>query len=151
MKNALYYFAFLFLVSSCSSNKSLKPTDFKPLNEEWNYLVFDGNTFIQQEIQSPPLVDGGNKNFMIKLYQSIRYPSKARNKKIQGTVLVSVIIDELGQMESVVVKKGLGYGCDEQSLRAVKIACKLDMKPAVSNDKKVKVKFDVPVNYKLYN
>lgn len=47
------------------------------------------------------------------------YSVEAAKKKIEGTVLLSLIVLPDGTSRDVTVTKGLGYGLDEQALKAV--------------------------------
>jgi TonB family protein len=47
------------------------------------------------------------------------YTEEAAKKKIEGTVLVSLIVLPDGTSRNVTVTKGLGYGLDEQAVKAV--------------------------------
>jgi TonB family protein len=47
------------------------------------------------------------------------YTTEAAKKKIEGTVLVSLIVLPDGTSRNVTVIKGLGYGLDEQAVKAV--------------------------------
>ena len=41
--------------------------------------------------------------------------------KIEGSVLVTFDVDVFGEVSNAVVKSGLGYGCDDEALRLVKM------------------------------
>jgi TonB family protein len=47
------------------------------------------------------------------------YSTEAAKKKIEGTVLVSLTVLPDGTSRDVTVVKGLGYGLDEQAVKAV--------------------------------
>ena len=47
------------------------------------------------------------------------YTTQAAKKKIEGTVLLSLIVLPDGTPRNVAVSKGLGYGLDEQAVKAV--------------------------------
>jgi TonB family protein len=47
------------------------------------------------------------------------YTTEAARKKIEGTVLLSLIVLPDGTPRNVAVSKGLGYGLDEQAVKAV--------------------------------
>ena len=46
-----------------------------------------------------------------------KYPKKAEENKISGTVIIEMDIAEDGSFSNPVVRKGVGYGCDEEALR----------------------------------
>ena len=63
-----------------------------------------------------------------------RYTDQARAARIQGAVHLAVLIDETGSITATVMFLGLGYGLDEEALRAAR---KVKFKPATINGKPV--------------
>jgi hypothetical protein len=57
----------------------------------------------------------GMKNF----YDLVFYPSKAVEKKIEGTVKIKALLDQYGDVLKTEVVKGIGYGCEEAANIAV--------------------------------
>jgi len=51
----------------------------------------------------------------------LKYPKEALDKKIEGVVLVKYDIDYKGKVVDAKVSKSLGYGCDEEAVRIVKL------------------------------
>lgn len=51
--------------------------------------------------------------------QKLKYPEEARKNQISGTVMMQFIIKSDSSITDVVVKSGLGYGCDEEAIRIV--------------------------------
>ena len=68
-----------------------------------------------------PSYPGGPKAMRKFLSQHIRYPASARAEKIEGTVRVRMDIDYQGKVVGTKVLAGLGYGCDEEAQRVVKL------------------------------
>jgi TonB family protein len=62
------------------------------------------------------------------------YSDEARNLKIEGEVLLSVVFKANGQIQVLGVTKGLGHGLDESAIRA---AQKIRYKPAISGGQPV--------------
>ena|GEM_PF-1561359 len=54
------------------------------------------------------------------LQDSLAYPQQAIDNQVSGKVSLELIISETGQISNVVVKEGLGYGCDEEAIRLIK-------------------------------
>jgi TonB family protein len=48
------------------------------------------------------------------------YPKKAKENNVQGKVVVSFDIDSTCSVVNVRLVKGIGYGCDEEAIKAVK-------------------------------
>ncbi|MCX6292363.1 MAG: energy transducer TonB [Bacteroidetes bacterium] len=73
-------------------------------------------TFIRQ-----PNYPGGKKSLDEFIRQNLRYPQEAMDHKVEGTVSVEFDIDVFGEVSEVRIKHGLGYGCDEEAVRLVKL------------------------------
>lgn len=74
------------------------------------------------------------------------YTAEAKKKKIEGDVTITFVCDEKGIPRDVKVKKGLGYGLDENAVAAVN---EYRYKPATKDDEPVAVKMEVTVNFFL--
>lgn len=72
--------------------------------------------FIQQ-----PGYPGGQEAIKKVVRENLRYPKEALKAKIEGTVKVDFDYDESGRVIKTSVKQGLGYGCDEEAQRVVKL------------------------------
>jgi TonB family protein len=68
-----------------------------------------------------PVFPGGRKALDEFIKQHLKYPETALEHKVQGTVSVDYDIDIFGEVISAKVKHGIGYGCDEEALRLVKL------------------------------
>ena len=89
----------------------------------------------------PELIGG-----MDGLQKKIRYPLQAKTLGVQGVVYVQAIINEEGKVESHKLAKKLGAGCDEEAIRVLK---KSKFKPGYDKGKPVKVRFTLPVFFRL--
>jgi len=82
------------------------------------------------------------------LYQpEAEFSDEARRNKIQGPVLVSLIVDAHGMPQNVHVVRHLGYGLDEKAVEAVR---QYRFKPAMHNGVPVPVVMKVEVNFQLF-
>jgi TonB family protein len=76
-----------------------------------------------------------------------KYPQIAQEKRIEGTVIVQVFIDEKGRVKETKIMKGIpNSGLDEAAIEAIK---KTRFKPAKAREKKVGVWISIPVNFRL--
>ena len=78
----------------------------------------------------------------------IVYPEIAKRAGVEGRVYINAFVDEHGNVTKAVVLKGIGAGCDEAALKAVK---ETKFKPGRQRGKAVKVQVSVPVIFKLSN
>jgi TonB family protein len=75
------------------------------------------------------------------------YTDKARKKKIQGSVVVSIVVTDEGKVRDAQIVSGLEKDLDKQALKAVS-AWKFE--PATKDGKPVAVRIRVEVDYRLY-
>ena len=68
-----------------------------------------------------PVYLGGQKALNEFVRSNLIYPEEALKKKIEGTVTVIYDVDIYGDVTSAKVKHGIGYGCDEEACRIVKL------------------------------
>lgn len=106
----------------------LKPAPLSP---------FDPNTIYS-------LKDSGITAPVITENAKPRYTTIARTNKIQGIVTLSVIFHKDGTLEVINVVKGLGYGLDEEAIKAAKL---LKFWPAKKNGYPVSVKSNLDFSF----
>ncbi|MFI5142215.1 MAG: energy transducer TonB [Bacteroidia bacterium] len=81
------------------------------------------------------------------LRKNLKYPTMAINENVSGRVLINFIVDEEGKIISATLLNHVGYGCDEEALRVVKLMPK--WKPGMVKGKPVKVSFSLPIVFRL--
>ncbi len=74
------------------------------------------------------------------------YSDEARQARCHGTVVLGVIIDELGQPKHIRVLKPLGLGLDERAVQAVE---RWRFSPGIRDGRPVCVAANVEVNFQL--
>ena len=55
------------------------------------------------------------------LTYKLNYPKKAEENKISGQVIIEIDRENTCILSNPAIKKRLGYGCDEEALRIVKL------------------------------
>ena len=103
-------------------------------------VIDDEGVYLMCE-KMPELVGG-----MDALQKKIRYPLQAKSLGVQGVVYVQSIINEKGKIIEPKVVKKLGAGCDEEAVRVLK---KSKFKPGYDKGKPVKVRFTLPIFFRL--
>ena len=68
-----------------------------------------------------PEYPGGKEYFKKFLKENLVYPKEALEHQIEGTVFLAAEVNDLGEVLQVNVEKGIGYGCDEEAMRLVKM------------------------------
>ncbi len=95
-------------------------------------------------VEDMPQLKGG----MEAIYRNLRYPEIARQAGIEGRVIVQFIIDENGQVVDPVVVRGIGGGCDEAAIEAVK---QVEFTPGRQRGRPVRVRYSLPITFRLSN
>lgn len=98
------------------------------------------------EDEGPIRVGGQLKEPRRVKYVDPVYPEIARRAKVQGPVILEVILDREGNPKSVKVLRGLSMGLTEAAVEAVK---QWRWEPSTLNGKPVEVIIIVTVNFKL--
>lgn len=74
------------------------------------------------------------------------YSEEARKAKVQGTVVLALVVDERGVARNIRVTQSPGLGLDQKAIEAV---MKWRFKPGMKNGKPVRVMATVEVNFRL--
>ncbi len=103
-----------------------------PINEDTYFVA----------VEEMPEPIGGLKS----IQEKIHYPEIAKRAGIEGKVYVLAFIDENGNVTNAKIIKGIGAGCDESALDAVK---QTKFKPGRQKGKPLKVQVSIPIVFKL--
>jgi protein TonB len=68
-----------------------------------------------------PEYPGGKEAFQKFIRENLRYPAEALEKRIEGEVHLRYWVEGNGKVSEAEVTHGIGYGCDEEALRLVKM------------------------------
>ena len=90
----------------------------------------------------------GGIDAMHEFFQEhIKYPYKAGENRIEGTVFLRVEIRKDGKVSNVELVSGLGYGCDEEAIRVVNLLPPFE--PAMQGGQPVCVTTVITVDFGL--
>ena len=115
-----------------------RDTTTQSVNDSDEVFVFvtDGPEFI-----------GGDEARIKYLQKNIKYPTLAKESGIQGTVYVTFVVEKDGSISNVKVLRGIGGGCDIESVRIIKNMP--NWKPGMQKGKAVRVQYNMPIRYVL--
>src|SRR6185312_8550743 len=94
---------------------------YKKSEKKPDQVIISGLDTLKGDPDRPALYIDGTGNLSRIIGTSMRYPIKAKENNIQGKVLIAFTVDTLGKVSNYRIKRGIGGGCDEEALRAVKL------------------------------
>ncbi len=108
-----------------------------------------GSTVIAPLIaaEKMPSFPGGEGAMYNYLNNRIKYPRQARDYEIEGKVYVQFVVDQKGKLNNPKVVKGIGYGCDQEAIRIVKLMPQWEA--GKQNQQNVPVIYTLPITFRL--
>ncbi len=99
-------------------------------------------------VETMPEFPGGQQALLNFLSENVQYPAFAQEKGIQGRVICQFVVNKDGSIVDVeVVRSGGDPSLDKEAVRVINSMPK--WKPGKQRDKMVRVKFTIPINFKL--
>ena len=98
-------------------------------------------------VEEMPSFPGGNAALMSYLSSNTKYPVVAQENGVQGRVIVSFVVERDGSISDVKVARSVDPSLDREAQRVVKSMPK--WKPGKQNGSAVRVKYTVPVVFRL--
>ncbi len=114
--------------------------DGKKVNSTFKVYLSTSDYLVAAEEMPQPV--GG----IVAIQEKLRYPEIAKRAGIQGRVFVKAFISEKGVVDSTELIKGIGGGCDEAAMEAIK---NTKFIPGVMSGKPVKTVVSIPLLFKL--
>ena len=113
------------------------PKEESPVNED---VVFE----VVEEMPSFP---GGTNGLMQYLSKNIKYPVEAQKEKVQGRVVIQMIVDKNGNVTRPKIIEGVNPSLDAEAIRVTTNMPK--WKPGTQRGKVVDVKYTFPIVFRL--
>lgn len=105
------------------------------------YFVFCITVQAQKILSSPSF------DVAAFLVENLKYPKRALNKNIEGKAQVKFLVNETGDIDSVVALTSIGFGIEEEAVRVIKLMPK--WKPGTNDGIPTTYSFIQTVNFKL--
>lgn len=115
---------------------------FLAISESKGNSILPGDELYAIAVEKAPAPVGG----LEAIVKKITYPDMAIKTRTEGKVYVLVFIDENGDVDDVKVVKGIGAGCDEETIKAIK---KTKFTPGVDKGVNVKTKLAIAIQFKI--
>lgn len=112
-----------------------------PVEEEEEEVIF-------MVVETMPEFPGGQQALFKYLNENVKYPVIAQENGIQGRVICQFVVNKDGAIVDVeVVRSGGDPSLDKEAVRVIKSMPKWN--PGKQRGKAVRVKYTVPVNFRL--
>lgn len=108
-------------------------------NEERAYIV----------VEQGPEFQGGETALMAYIRENLKYPAHAAKKGIQGRVSISFIIEKDGSISNIKVFSTSAEELNQEAIRLVNAMPR--WKPGMQEGKPVRVKYVLPITFRLGN
>jgi protein TonB len=98
-------------------------------------------------VEQQPEFPGGYEAMMKFIQKNMKYPPQARRMGTEGRVFVGFVVNTDGKITDVQTVKGISMDCDKEAARVVQMMP--PWKAGKQNGRPVRVRFVLPVNFKL--
>jgi TonB family protein len=102
---------------------------------------------VYNAVETEPVFPGGLDAFYKFLGETIRYPAKDRENKVQGRAIVTFIVEQDGSLSNIKALRGPSETINAESVRAISLSP--NWSPGRQNGKPVRVQYTVPVSFTL--
>ena len=126
-------------------NDSLEKSEFKKKEESPELIKARTDTVVF--VEKPPQFPGGPEALKQYIRKNLKYPADAINRKVQGTVVLSFIIEKDGSIKRVIITKNVDPILDFEAVRI--IASMPQWQPASSKGKPIASMIVLPINFAM--
>lgn len=110
-------------------------------------VSMNGEQLPLRVIEELPEFPGGMEEFVRWLSTALKYPSVARSKRIQGTVMVSFVVEKDGSIKRFKIEKFADSMLNAEAMRVMRMMPK--WKPATDHGRPVRSVVAIPIVFAL--
>tara|TARA_B110000116_G_C16741152_1_gene538585 strand:+ start:342 stop:698 length:357 start_codon:yes stop_codon:yes gene_type:complete len=89
---------------------------------------------------------GGSEALKKFVKVNLRYPQEALLHRVEGKVFINYEANDKGEVHSIKVTSGIGYGCDKEAKRIVKL---LRYPSHINKGVRTNTKFKIAIHFNL--
>ncbi|MGB1041105.1 MAG: TonB family protein [Flavobacteriales bacterium] len=119
---------------------------YQELKNEDNYQK-RRDAAVYKFVEEMPEFPGGKEKMFEFLAKNITYPEIAKENEVTGNVYIQFTVEKDGSLTDIKVVRGIGSGCDEEAVRAVKKMP--NWIPGKQRKKLVRTSFILPIRFTL--
>ncbi len=148
MKNFKFFIVGIFLLMATVSLQAQENKEAKKAEDVDEMPIYPGCEANGDQAQKKACTEAALLKYV---YQKLIYPTIAREKGIEGLVVVGFVVNKEGRIENVSIKKDIGGGCGEEVARVINSLNDSDTPwtPGKLDGKAVKVLYYFPVRFRL--
>jgi TonB family protein len=105
--------------AAITTKETIEPANQTPVNPVTEKAETNVTANAAQSITINSEFPEGEKGVEKYIRNKVQYPERAMEEGISGSVKVSFIIDENGNVKNPVIVDGLGGGCNEEAIRVI--------------------------------
>ncbi|MBO9703144.1 MAG: TonB family protein [Sporocytophaga sp.] len=133
----------IFYTTNCSRTRLHDMTEIKEIEKHLQNLKYKSEEALIT-LGNPPVCKNCGKQGVKKFIRdNLNYP---RGQCIEGKVYVGFTVDTLGNVKEVNIKRGLTKEADEEAIRIVKM---MIFYPGTVDERPIKVKMVLPINFSI--
>ena len=110
-------------------------------------IKFTRPDVVYDMVEEQPKYPGGVAAMMNYLSANIKYPNSAKQKGIEGKVIVQFVVDRTGTIRDCKVLRSIDTDLDKEAIRVIKNMPKWT--PGMQRGEKVSVKYTLPIFFSL--
>lgn len=110
-------------------------------------IVEEEDNVVFQVVEKMPSFPGGDAALFKYLGDNVKYPVIAQENGVQGRVICQFVVNKDGSIVDVEVVRSVDASLDKEAIRVIKSMPKWS--PGQQRGKPVRVKYTLPVNFKL--
>ncbi|HET6244279.1 MAG: TonB family protein [Bacteroidetes bacterium] len=112
---------------------------------EFPYSPIDTSLVVQDKMEQFPKFNNKGISMSEFFRDNLKYPKEAAIKNIQGTVIISFVVEQSGMITNIAVQQHVGGGCSEEAIRLVSLT---KWTPGIKDNKAVRAKMKLPISFK---
>jgi len=102
---------------------------------------------VHHVVDKMPKYPGGDKELMNFVSANLKYPADAQEKKMQGRVVVTYVVQKDGTLSNFKVVRSVSPSLDQEAVRVISSMPRWE--PGMNKGEKVHVKYTMPIVFKL--
>ncbi len=114
---------------------------------EYNFWDENGNIVKLEDAEYLPQFPGGWDAYSEFIKTNTIYPAEAKLRGVQGSVIVTLIVDSSGEIENVLIQNPINTFLDKEALRVARLLP--NFIPGKQHNRFVKVSYNAPFTFRL--